>query len=311
MEREPRGQYTIGAVARRTGLSPDVLRAWERRYGVVAPSRTQGGDRVYSQADVERLLLLSRAVTAGHPIRSVAGLSPAELGALVSEEELLRESSEDERGSRASRRGLTEECMAAVMAMDGNRIHSVLTMAVVTLGVTGFGEWLGGVLRQVGELWEDGEICPAHEHLLSGNVQRVLGWLLLTIPVPPEARGIVVSTPRGHRHELAALLAAVEAATEGWRVTYLGPDLRAGDIGSAVSATGASAVALSVVRDARQQELAEEVLALRAVLPAGFPILLGGAGAMANTGALETAGATVLPDLAGLRAALRALAEDR
>jgi MerR family transcriptional regulator, light-induced transcriptional regulator len=308
METGASGRITIGAVARRTGLSPHLLRAWERRYGVVEPTRTEGGDRLYTAADVRRLQLLARAVGAGHPIGRLAAMSPEELAAVVG----------DEAGSPARSNGppgpggtesFTAECMAAVEAMDGGRVNAVLTKAVVTLGISGFSEWLTAVLRGVGDQWEVGEICPAHEHLLTANAQRVLGWLLLTIPVAAGAPGVVVSTPAGHRHELAALLAAVEAATAGWRVTYLGPDLPAADIARGVFATEASAVALSVVRETREQELATEVASLRAAVPVGLPILVGGAGALANREALASAGATFLPDFAAFRSTLRSIAE--
>jgi len=71
--------YPLRTVARLTGLSPEVLRAWERRYRVVTPARTPGGTRRYSAADLERLRLLKAAVDAGHRIGDVARLDVAEL----------------------------------------------------------------------------------------------------------------------------------------------------------------------------------------------------------------------------------------
>src|SRR5687768_12427129 len=78
-------RHPIGVVADRTGLSPDVLRVWERRYGVVEPQRSAGGQRLYSDADVERLVLLHRATRGGHGISHVASLSRAKLEDLVGE----------------------------------------------------------------------------------------------------------------------------------------------------------------------------------------------------------------------------------
>ena len=304
MEMERRGRFTIGTVARRTGLSPDVLRAWERRYGVVEPTRTGGGDRLYSTADLTRLQLLSRAVAAGHPIGRVAALPVEELAALVGEEEGARPA----RASYADGEDFVEASVAAVTAMDAARLHETLTRAVVSLGVAEFGEVVVEVLRRVGDGWEDGALCPAHEHLLSATVQRVLGWLLATIPVGAGAPGIVLSTPVNQRHELAALLAAVEAATEGWRVTYLGPDLRASDIARGASATGARAVGLSVVRETREHELRPEIEALRAELGADVALLVGGAGAQPHRELLASLGAVCLGDFVTFRSTLRTLA---
>src|SRR3954453_10877138 len=79
-------RHPIGVVARRTGLKPDLIRAWERRYGAVAPGRTETRRRFYSDEDVERLLLLRRAVSSGRGISQVAGLSNPELEALIEAE---------------------------------------------------------------------------------------------------------------------------------------------------------------------------------------------------------------------------------
>ncbi|MEJ7810707.1 MAG: MerR family transcriptional regulator, partial [Gemmatimonadaceae bacterium] len=83
-------RHPIGVVAERTGLSPDVLRVWERRYGVVRPVRASGGQRLYSTADVERLRLLHRATEAGRNISQLARLSIGELGQLVQEDDAAR-----------------------------------------------------------------------------------------------------------------------------------------------------------------------------------------------------------------------------
>src|SRR5215213_3572133 len=79
-------RHPIGVVARRTGLKPDLIRAWERRYGAVEPGRTETRRRFYSDADIERLLLLRRVVNTGRGISQVAGLPNEELEALVAAE---------------------------------------------------------------------------------------------------------------------------------------------------------------------------------------------------------------------------------
>ena len=82
-----RRKHPIRVVTTRTGLTPDLLRAWERRYGVVTPTRSTGGQRLYSDADVERLAMLHRAVLSGRAIRTVAELTDDELAALVGVDE--------------------------------------------------------------------------------------------------------------------------------------------------------------------------------------------------------------------------------
>lgn len=305
-DRQPR--FPIATVARRTGLSEHLLRAWERRYGAVVPARTEGGARLYSTADVFRLRLLARVVAAGHPIGRMASLPAEELLALVAEEPAAAGGVAAPSRPGSASAGYVAGCLEAVESMDGARIHAILSRAAMALGAREFSEGVVvPLLRRVGELWEGGAVCPAQEHVVSVQVHRVLSSMLSALPVAAGAPTAVVTTPSGHRHELAALLAAVEAAGEGWKVAYLGPDLPAGDIASAVEATRASAVILSVVRAVEGPELARELETLRRRLGESVPVLVGGRGTAAHRERIATAGGTWLPDLPSLRAVLHAL----
>jgi DNA-binding transcriptional MerR regulator len=86
-EREGVARHAIRVVAQRTGLSPALLRAWEKRYGAVTPSRSEGGERLYSDEDVHRLVLLHRVVEEGRNISQVSSLSMEQLEALVEEDQ--------------------------------------------------------------------------------------------------------------------------------------------------------------------------------------------------------------------------------
>ena len=90
------------------------------------------------------------------------------------------------------------------------------------------------LFEHVGELWNRGDVKPAHEHLVSATIQGLFGGVLEAADPSGVAPGIVVTTPAGQTHEFGALFAAATAASEGWRVTYLGPDLPADDIATAV-----------------------------------------------------------------------------
>ncbi|CAN5793866.1 HTH-type transcriptional repressor CarH [soil metagenome] len=295
--------FPIGAVARKTGLSTHVLRAWERRYGVVEPRRAEGGTRLYDEADVVRLRLLKRVTGAGHPIGGVANAGTEELLALLQDEPSARRSSVG-----GAPHGFMDECLEAVEGMDGARVHSVLMRAVVVLGAGRFLEdLLVPLLHRVGELWQDGSICPAHEHLFSTTVQRVLAWMMDQVGVRGSSPVLVSTTPAGQRHEMGAMLTGVVAAEEGWRVEYLGPDLPARDIARAVSATGARAVALSVVHETSVEELLDELVALRDQVPGEVAILVGGRAAARHEKPLTRAGMVWIKELGTLREHLRSL----
>jgi MerR family transcriptional regulator, light-induced transcriptional regulator len=322
---EPR--HPIGVVADRTGVSVHVLRAWERRYAVVLPHRTEGGRRLYTDLDVQRLRLLRVLTEAGRSIGQVAHLSTAALRRLALEDEaeradavrgaatgpvLVREPGPAESTSltdpavRAAAEDAVKSALAASDAMDAARLNGVLTRAVVTLRPAEFIEGVAApLLNAVGAAWAVGRLHPAEEHLISAVLRRVLGWLLETFDTPADAPLLLVSTPAGERHEFGALLAAAVAADEGWRVVYLGADLPGAEIARAAKRIGASIVALSVVYGGAT-ELGAELGALRNALGPRVPIYVGGAAAGAHTGVIAAAGARVQPDLRAWRGVLQA-----
>ncbi len=287
-------------VSARTGLSPDVLRAWERRYGVIAPTRSPGGQRWYTEADVARLRLLARAVAAGRNIASVANLSDEALAQLVRSEEAARLARQPPHAFAAQ--PFLAEAMAAVESLDSTALEATLRQATVRLSMD---ELLDGVIaplvRSTGDAWHGGTLTPAHEHLATAAVRRLLGWLCDQYAPATEAPTVLVTTPTGQWHELGAALAAASAAAAGWRVVYLGPNLPAAVIANAGVLSKARAVALSIVFPEDDALLDGELRALRAQLPAAIRIVVGGSGAAPSRPSLDAIGATVVTDLPSLR----------
>lgn len=297
-------QHPIGAVARRTGLSEHVLRAWERRYGAVEPARTEGGVRLYSDADIFRLRLLRRLTEAGGSIGQIAAFPTGTLLELLQGD--VRDdapAAEPAAGAGVAARFATT-VLQAVEAMDGTRIHTTLMRAVVALVPDDFVHHLAiPLLVRVGDLWREGNVCPAQEHLLSVHLRHVLAWLLGEIRPAPEAPRLIATTPSGQTHELGAMLAGVIAADAGWHVTYLGPDLPAVDIARAAAITRPTVVALSAVFGPDRGRLEGELREIRDLLEPDVLLVVGGSAVER----LTPAGATYLPDLRALRATLRSL----
>jgi DNA-binding transcriptional MerR regulator/methylmalonyl-CoA mutase cobalamin-binding subunit len=302
-----RKRHPIQVVSRRTGLTPDVLRAWEKRYTVVEPGRSEGGRRLYSDDDIERLRLLRRATRAGRRISNVAGLSIEELAALVREDE--HEEVDERPRPAVSDVGAAElplrEALAAAERFDAQELEAILNRALVTLRAETVIEQVAApLLRRLGEAWSVGEIRPANEHLTSSVLLRVMGRLIEAVETSSAAPCLVVATPAGQGHEFGALFAAAVAATEGWRVTYLGADLPATDIAMAVRETGADAVALSIVFPHGSEEIEEELKELRLALPPAVSILVGGAAVPSYKKVLDQIEAVQLADMDELRGAL-------
>lgn len=303
---EPR--HPIGVVTARTGLSRHVLRAWENRYGVVEPERSEGGHRLYSDAEVRRLQLLHDLTEGGRRIGQIAGLSTDELEALHAEDrrEAVGVPSAVDMDGAAS---IRDAALGAVERFDAPEFEAILRRAALQLsaGIL-VDEVLAPTLREIGAAWERGELSPAQEHLATAVVVRTLSWMMDQYEPDPDGEVLLSGTPEGEKHELGALLAAVTAAAEGWRVTYLGPDLPADDLALAARETGARMLALSVVGRDRPEEgadLSVELRTLRERLPEGVELVVGGSGVDPWREALAAAGASVFSDYAELRTRLR------
>lgn len=305
-------RHPIQVVARRTGLTVDVLRVWEKRYGVVEPGRSSGGHRLYSDDDVERLLLLNRATSAGRRIGVVSRLSAEELQALVQEDEeaAVYRQREIEQGLSAAPEVHLTACLDAIEGLNARALETALMRATIALSAPVLiEEVLGPMLASIGERWQHGELTPGHEHLATAVIRRVLESITTSVMAGPEAPSIVVATPAGQRHEFGALFVGAVAATQGWRVTYLGTDLPASDIAEVARSTGALAIALSLVYPTDDPGLAAELAELRRATSVTVPILAGGRAADAYRDALEAIDARIVTSLEELYAALAAAEE--
>ncbi|MHB1191870.1 MAG: MerR family transcriptional regulator [Longimicrobiales bacterium] len=305
---EPR--HPIRVVAQRTGLTPATLRAWERRYGLVEPHRSEGGQRLYSDRDVERLTRLHLLAEAGRAISLVAGLGDDEAEALLQEDQdRRRRVPTDSAGERSvtlpTAPRLVDHVFGRVAALDGDGLESALRRAAVTLGAHAFLEdVVGPLLHRVGVAWAQEELGTAEEHLCTTVTERVLAWLGEPSAADPGSPRIVVATLSGERHGLGARLVAAAAGLEGWHVTHLGVDLPARDIAGAARTLGAAAVAVSLVNADTLPGAGKALAELHQGLPEGTAILLGGgAASRLDAGALPP-GAEVVTGLADLRRAL-------
>jgi len=258
--------YPLRSAAQLTGLSPLLLRAWERRYGAVVPVRTPGGTRRYRAADLDRLRLLKAATDAGHRIGAVAALSNPELARLGSA------------GDDAPRQRL-DEILRALDALDGAEAHRLLALQLSTLGAVAFSREIACPLaREIGERWVSKRMRVASEHLATSVLRSLLGSALQPGATALRGPRIVFATLPGERHELGLLMAALSATGAAANPVYLGPDVPVDDLLHAVSRSAAAALALSIVT-APARDVAAPLAALRAGLPAHVHLWVGGAGA--------------------------------
>jgi DNA-binding transcriptional MerR regulator len=226
--------HPIRVVARKTGLTAHVIRVWEKRYAAVSPERTQTNRRCYADTDVERLHLLRRATLTGHSIGQIARLPTERLRALVAADAMIPPMSPKTISSalaESTSQVLLEACFAAIAKLDSAGLEETLTRAAVIFSQPVLIEQvIVPLMHRIGDLWRDGKLRVAHEHLTSAVVRTVLGRLSRSFTPSPSAPSLVVTTPAGQLHELGALSVAATAASDGWHVTYLGPSLPAEEI---------------------------------------------------------------------------------
>lgn len=300
-------RHPIAVVAERTGLSQDVLRIWERRYGAVRPQRAAGGRRLYSDADIERLGLLHAATRAGRSIGQVAPMSTDALLALVGEDAEARARSVRTMIGTSDAAALVETALALTQSLNASALDERLRRGAAFVGLPAFVESVAApLLRRIGEEWHAGRLSPAHEHLASSVLHDIIVETMRAFPRRDGAPGVLVATPAGERHTIGAALVGAAAAVAGWNVLYLGADLPARDIADAARVAGVQAVAVSIVYVDDRERVLREMRALRSRLAPEITLIAGGAGASALAAELLAMGVRVESGVPGLLAELRA-----
>jgi methanogenic corrinoid protein MtbC1 len=304
-------KYAIKIVARRTGLSSHAIRIWEKRYAAVSPERTPTNRRLYSEADVERLFLLHKATLAGHAIGQVAQLSTENLKTLLGVKEATGAPPQTSAGldtDESPTQVLFDACLNAEMLLDSEALKRALENAEVALSKPMLIEQLiVPLMHKIGDLWRDGVLRVNHEHMATAVVRSFLGNIRAAYETPPTAPGIVITTPIGQLHELGALMAAATASSEGWLVTYLGPNLPAEEIAAAAKQNQAKAIGLSIVYPGDDARMSEEMQKLRRGVSEEVVIMVGGRSALSYQHIFATAGVVHLNDMLSLSAALESL----
>lgn len=210
-----RAVLRIGEVSRRTGVAVPTLRAWERRYGLLSPERTDGGHRLYSEQDISRVRGMQRLLDAGWSASAAA-------------REVLREPASVTRlrpvaGNGPASGDLVRRLEAAIEDFDSGSADQVIDDVFARFDVPrALDEVVLPVLRRVGDGWQDDPRVIAREHFATNTLRPRLQRLLRTPPRSVGGRSCLAAAPEGEDHDLGMLAAAVVAADAGWRVHYLG-----------------------------------------------------------------------------------------
>lgn len=282
-ELEP--QLTIAAVEREVGLSKDVLRVWERRYGFPAPLRDRNDERLYPADQVRRLRLVKRLMDLGHRPGRLLGHPTDELERLASAPPLPQRSGRAETVGREVPDGLLE----CLRSHDAGGLARLLQQH---LAADGLGRFVQDIVAPmaavVGEAWARGEIQVFEEHLFTESCARVLRQAIASVP-PGHSPTVLLTTAPDEAHGLGLLMVESLLALHGARCISMGTGMPLTDIARAAQVYGADVVALSFSSAFPARQLPDVLRQLRAALAPGVQVWAGGAAVRR------------LPDIEGVR----------
>lgn len=268
--------FTIKQASARTGVPVASLRAWERRYGVVAPRRTESGYRLYDEQAIAAISAMRRLVDQGWtPASAAEAITSGEVGR-EPEPGPARHSEAPQPPTHPEAEALTDAFLDAASAVDLAAIESLIDrgFALATFE-TAVDTWLMPTLRALGDAWADGTMDVAGEHMASYAVMRRLGQAFAAASSLTAGRRVLVGLPSGSHHELGALAFATAARRRGLAVVYVGADLPVESWRRAVQAFPTSVAVLAVPTEGDRPKAAETAKALLDVKP-GIVVAAGG-----------------------------------
>lgn len=290
--------HTIQSVAEKTGLTPDVIRIWERRYNVVAPERTPSNQRLYTDGDIERLDLLRRVTEQGRRISAIASLSTDELRDIAGSPTLLVTQARPLAEGGLNLEQCLDEAVSAVIDMDPVRLQVVLEQALIGLGSVAFMmNFVAPLMDRVGNLWRRGNVRTCQEHFSSAHIRSFLGRFILAANTDPRGPRIVIATLPGQLHELGATMSAVVAAQVGWNVIYLGAAVPLEEILFTAERKQARAIGISLGYPSDDPNIPLQLQQLREATAEACSLLVGGSSVHQYSSLLKRLGALQMDDL--------------
>src|SRR6187431_815682 len=265
-------QFTIAAVERDVGLSKDVLRVWERRYGFPVPNRDPHGERLYPAVQVLRLGLIKRLMDLGHRPGRLMSTPVEELEALAA-------GSHDVKAADAEADSHElDELFALVRHHDVAAYLQAMQQRLARQGLRQFVlDTVAPLTVQIGSAWQQGQLQVFEEHLFTELTARVLRQAIATVPGGSEPRVLLTTLPK-EPHEMGLLMVEAVLSLEGAQCISLGTQMPLMEIVDAVAAHQVDIVALSFSAAFPARQTRALLEQLRAALSGTIELWAGGAG---------------------------------
>jgi DNA-binding transcriptional MerR regulator len=228
--------YNLKAVVCETGLKPDTIRAWERRYGLPEPQRADSGHRLYSQNDINMLkwliarqdegMSISRAVVLWRQWQDGSDQTTEGTAAIISQPAVGTPETTPPTGIADTVAQLRDAWVNYCLHFDEQGAERIIAQAFALFPVETIG--IGLIQRglaQIGESWYGGKVTVQQEHFASALATRRLEALITGTPAPTRTSRILVGCPPGETHTLAPMLLTLLLRRRGWDVIFLGADI--------------------------------------------------------------------------------------
>ncbi|MGO9498909.1 MAG: MerR family transcriptional regulator [Solirubrobacteraceae bacterium] len=275
-----RGPVRIGELSRRVGVTPEALRAWERRYGILSPTRTEGGFRLYGEDDERRIRRMLQHLEQGLSAAEAARLARADPPAGFDPA-----AGTDDGSGAPTAAALGEQLRHALDGFDDVSAHSVLDRLLGSYPLESvLRDAVLPYLHELGERWAHAQASVAQEHFASALLR---GRLLALARDWGRGRGphALLACVPGDQHDLGLICFGLALRAHGWRITYLGADT---PLLTLIETADLLQPALVVV-SAAIPELAQSALGGLRELACVAPLALAGGGTDASIA--ETVGA--------------------
>jgi len=294
---DPQGLVlNISAVERETGLSKDVLRMWERRYGFPKPGRDDNGERQYTPGDIGKLRAMKRLMDVGLRPGKIIGLSLEELNAMADARQPAR------RDQIAP--ALERDVLAMLQTHDATALQHALANLMMRQGLQKFVlETITPLNRAVGDAWMRGELQVFEEHLYTEQLHVALRAAINAFPRQAGMPRVLLTTFPSEQHGLGLLMVEAMMVPEGAQCISLGPQTPLEDIRRAAVAHKVHIVALSFSSAFPVRQATDGLATLRRQLPAQVTLWAGGE--MTRRVRKTMPGVVLIPDLASIINALR------
>ncbi|WP_434386739.1 MerR family transcriptional regulator [Melittangium boletus] len=284
--------YRIHVAAEFSGVRVELIRAWERRYGVLSPRRTPAGYRVYTDRDVALLKRLKQLTEEGVSISEAATMLPQLLAEIDAAQPVI--STAPQEPGPVSVQSWREDILEAVRALDQRRVSETLDEVLGALSpLRAYEDVLVPLQREVGDLWHSGVFSVGQEHLVTQEVRARLISLLHAAPNKGRRHVLLACFPE-EMHEMGLLGLALRMRHAGMTVTLLGQRTPGDEVVRMSRALKVDLVGLSAVLDPGAEAF-EAMLKpiMQGLTPGGPPVWVGGQGALVHRALCERWGARV------------------